>query len=113
MDLNRLHNIFFLGIGGIGMSALARYFHARGIAVSGYDRTPSPITEALQNEGIKVWFDDQESILPPQIDLTVYTPAVPKSTILFAALSAKSVPLIKRAELLGLISGQLPTIAVA
>ncbi len=113
MDLNRLHNIFFLGIGGIGMSALARYFHARGIAVSGYDRTPSPITEALQNEGIKVWFEDQESILPPQIDLAVYTPAVPKNAILFAALSAKSVPLIKRAELLGLISGQVPTIAVA
>lgn len=113
MDLNRLHNIFFLGIGGIGMSALARYFHARGIAVSGYDRTPSPITEALQNEGIKVWFEDQESILPRQIDLAVYTPAVPKSTILFATLSAKSVPLIKRAELLGLISGQTPTIAVA
>ncbi|MBW6497268.1 MAG: UDP-N-acetylmuramate--L-alanine ligase [Bacteroidales bacterium] len=113
MDLNRLHNIFFLGIGGIGMSALARYFHARGIEVSGYDRTPSPITQALQNEGIQVWFDDKESILPEQIDLAVYTPAVPKSTILFAALSAKSVPLMKRAELLGLISGQLPTIAIA
>ncbi len=113
MDMNRLHNIFFLGIGGIGMSALARYFNARGVNVSGYDRTPSPVTEALQNEGINVWFDEQASVLPSQIDLAVYTPAIPKNSFLLTSLCAKSVPVIKRAELLGLISGQLPTIAIA
>jgi UDP-N-acetylmuramate--alanine ligase len=113
MDVNRLHKIFFLGIGGIGMSALARYFHARGVEVSGYDKTPSPLTEALQKEGIKVWFKDSESIIPEKVDLAVYTPAVPKSIHLFGFLNERSIPLIKRAELLGLLTAGFPTIAIA
>ena len=54
-----IQSLFFLGIGGIGMSALARYFHARGYRVYGYDRTPSPLTDQLQKEGLSIFFEDQ------------------------------------------------------
>lgn len=113
MDLNRLHKMFFVGIGGIGMSALARYFHAKGIDVCGYDKTPSPITEALISEGIKVYFEDVKTIIPHQVDLAVYTPAVPKNTNVYLELYERGVPIIKRAELLGLIAANIPTIAIA
>ncbi|MEE4177958.1 MAG: UDP-N-acetylmuramate--L-alanine ligase [Bacteroides sp.] len=113
MNINRLNNIFFLGIGGIGMSALARYFHARGVNVSGYDKTPSSITNALQQEGIQIWFEDQENIIPENLDLVVYTPAVPKNTVLFNGLESRNIPMMKRAELLGLITNDMKTVAIA
>lgn len=113
MDLSRLHNIFFLGIGGIGMSALARHLNALGKKVSGYDKTPSAITEALIAEGINICFDDNPSIIPESVDLVVYTPAVPKDTLIYIAFTKMGTPMLKRAELLGLISAHTPTIAVA
>lgn len=113
MNINRLNNIFFLGIGGIGMSALARYFHEKGINVSGYDKTPSTLTHALQQEGIIIRFEDQEDIIPENLDLVVYTPAVPKNTVLFSGLSKRNLPMMKRAELLGLITSSMKTIAIA
>ena len=66
-------NYYFLGIGGIGMSALARFFKKRGDMVSGYDRTPSPLTEELEREGIAVHYDDNPSLIPANIDMAVYT----------------------------------------
>lgn len=113
MDLSRLHNIFFLGIGGIGMSALARHFKSQGINVSGYDRTPTTLTAALIAEGIRIWFDDNEAIIPENTDLVVFTPAVPKDSALYKAFGVLNTPMMKRAELLGLISAKTPTIAVA
>ncbi|MDX9941237.1 MAG: UDP-N-acetylmuramate--L-alanine ligase [Bacteroidales bacterium] len=113
MNIDRLHNIFFLGIGGIGMSALARYFNAKGVEVSGYDKTPSDLTCELQQEGIKIWFEDRQDIIPTHIDLVVYTPAVPKTTVLFNTLSTRNIPMIKRAELLGLLTRDVKTIAIA
>ena len=69
-------NIYFIGIGGIGMSAIARYYKAKGFAVSGYDKTPSPLTEALESEGIDVHYTDDISYVPKDADstLVVYTP---------------------------------------
>ena len=71
-------NYYFLGIGGIGMSAIARFFHQRGDTVSGYDRTESPLTRQLVQEGIAVHYDDDPSQIPDAIDLVVYTPAPKK-----------------------------------
>ena len=64
MNFNNINSVYFIGIGGIGMSALARYFHAQGYVVSGYDKTPSPLTQKLQDEGVLVSFVDDESKLP-------------------------------------------------
>ena len=85
MDSRNIEDFFFLGIGGIGMSALARYFHSRGYVVRGYDRTPSPLTKELEEEGMKVVYgDDNLGIgdLRLELDsartLVVRTPAVPE-----------------------------------
>lgn len=74
--------VYFLGAGGIGMSALERYFRQQGLFVAGYDRTPSTLTQALQEEGIDIHFEDNPELIPaecrnPQQTLVVYTPAIP------------------------------------
>ena len=106
-------NYYFLGIGGIGMSALARFFHQRGDTVCGYDRTPSPLTDRLQAEGIDIHFDDNPDLLPADIDLVVYTPAVPTSTLEFQALLARGVKMEKRSQVLGELTRGKRCIAVA
>ncbi|MBS1746741.1 MAG: UDP-N-acetylmuramate--L-alanine ligase [Bacteroidetes bacterium] len=72
-----LVNIYFIGIGGIGMSALARYFNSRGAKVSGYDRTATPLTRQLEAEGIEVHFNEDVKAIPKNVDVVVYTPAIP------------------------------------
>ena len=104
---------YFLGIGGIGMSALARFFHRSGHTVEGYDRTPSPLTEALQQEGISIHFDDRPDALPPDIDLAIYTPAIPDSLQELQALKKRGVPLKKRSQVLGELTRGKCCIAVA
>ncbi len=104
---------YFLGIGGIGMSALARFFHRRGDIVSGYDRTPSPLTAELEAEGITVHYDDRPSDLPSNIDLVVYTPAVPEELGEFQALKASGVRMEKRSQVLGELTRGKCCIAVA
>ena len=106
-------NYYFLGIGGIGMSALARYFHHRGDTVRGYDRTPSPLTDQLQAEGIEVHFDDAPDRLPDAIDLVVYTPAVPDDLGEMQALQQRGVPMKKRSQVLGELTNGKHCIAVA
>ena len=112
-DINHITHIYFLGIGGIGMSALARYFYTRGVSVSGYDKTPSRLTSELQEEGIKVVHDDDPGTLEIMPELVVYTPAIPSSNTLFRHFSSHNIPMQKRAEVLGMISTGIPTIAVA
>lgn len=73
---SNIQNFFFLGIGGIGMSALARYFHHRGFSVSGYDRTPSALTKELEKEGITIIYKDDPSIFNSQFSILI---ALPKS----------------------------------
>lgn len=106
-------NYYFLGIGGIGMSALARYFHRRGDRVSGYDRTPSPLTDELLAEGIDIHFDDNPDRIPADVDLVVYTPAVPTDTLEFQALAARGVRMEKRSQMLGELTRGKRCIAVA
>lgn len=106
-------NYYFLGIGGIGMSALARFFHQRGDCVSGYDRTPSPLTHQLEEEGIAIHYDDNPERLPETIDLVVYTPAIPSDNAELLALQQRGVALRKRAEVLGELTRDKCCIAVA
>ena len=75
-----MKNIYFIGIGGIGMSAIARYYNFKGLKVSGYDKTPSPLTLALEEEGIDVHYEENIAYVPQDIEstLVVYTPAIPK-----------------------------------
>jgi len=105
--------VYFLGIGGIGMSALARYFKAKGHDVAGYDRTPSPLTRHLEDEGISVHYVDDPALVPDDIDFVVVTPAIPSDSLELSYLQNKNVKIVKRAEVLGMLSRQHKAIAVA
>lgn len=111
--------IYFLGIGGIGMSALARYFHAQGYMVSGYDKTPSPLTNKLQQEGILVSFNDAiEDLNPIYVErktgvMVVYTPAIPSYNVLLNFFKNEGYSLAKRAEVLGMVTKQTTNLSVA
>ena len=95
------------------MSALARFFHRRGDTVSGYDRTESPLTRQLVEEGIAVHYTDDPALVPDKIDLVVYTPAVPADTAEFRYLEEKGVPMRKRSQVLGELTEGKKCIAVA
>jgi UDP-N-acetylmuramate--alanine ligase len=105
--------LYFLGIGGIGMSALARYFQSLGAQIHGYDKTPTWLTESLQAEGMTIHFDDRPDLIPDNTKLVIYTPAVPDTLHEFKALKGSGKLMMKRAEVLGAISRTLPTIAIA
>lgn len=113
MDFYKINIVYFLGIGGIGMSALARYFKKSGKVVSGYDKTPSPLTDQLINEGIEVHFADNPKLLPANVDLVILTPAIPKNHKELLFFLEANIPILKRSEVLGLISRNKQTIAVA
>ena len=107
---------YFLGIGGIGMSALARYFAAQGFRVMGYDRTSSPLTESLEEEGITVQYDDsldRVEQLEQTKTIVVRTPAVPEDMILYVWLREQGFTILKRAEVLGMITRQQRALCVA
>ena len=106
-------NIYFLGIGGIGMSALARYFYQKGCVVTGYDKTPSPLTKKLEEEGILIHYEDNPELIPNDIDLVVLTPAIPNDSLELNYLRDKNIKIIKRAEVLGEISRQCKSVAVS
>jgi len=113
MDLKEIHKIYFIGIGGIGMSALARYFKAIGRDVSGYDKTPTALTRSLEAEGIAVYFDDNVDRAPKDADLVVFTPAIPQNHRELNYFQSNNYPVMKRSEVLGLITENTYTIAVA
>lgn len=109
---------FFLGIGGIGMSALARYFHAKGFVVGGYDRNSSELSRQLEKEGIEIIYEDESEKIEEQFKdkeecQIVYTPAIPKSSKLLSYFKDAGFQIAKRSEILGEISKKHKTIAVA
>ena len=114
-NMKTYNNIYLIGIGGIGMSALARWFHHSGSRVSGYDRTPSPITRALEEEGIPVHFEDNASFIPPDTDstLVIYTPAVPQEMGELSYARSRGYRTIKRSEALEEITAGHRCLAVA
>ncbi|MCX7546856.1 UDP-N-acetylmuramate--L-alanine ligase [Xanthomarina sp. F1114] len=119
MNLDNIDNVYFIGIGGIGMSALAKYFHAKNKRVAGYDKTKTDITDSLEALGIQVHFEDSVSNIPePYLNydttVIVYTPAVPKANMeLVHFKNQPSYTLLKRSEILGLITENTFCLAVA
>lgn len=111
----RYENVYFIGIGGIGMSAIARFCKFKGAGVSGYDRTPSPLTEALEKEGIAVHYNDDPSMIPEDVanTLVVYTPAVPDTLRELVQARERGYKVIKRSRMLGELSYGETCIAVA
>jgi len=118
MDLNQIHNVYFVGIGGIGMSALARYFKFIGKNVAGYDKTPTHLTDELKAEGIAIHFDDKIELiglpfLNKENTLVVITPAVPKNHLQWNYFLQNDFVVKKRAEVLGIITKDTYCFAVA
>ena len=110
-----MKNVYFIGIGGIGMSAIARYYNVKGYAVSGYDKTPSPLTHALEDEGIGVHYTDDISFIPEDKEetLVVYTPAIPKDMGELVYVQENGYRVIKRSRMLGEIATGQRCMAVA
>lgn len=118
MNLERIHNIYFLGVGGIGMSAIARYFNALGKRVGGYDKVSRPITDKLRHEGIIVNFTDNEESIPGHFKnkentLVVITPAIPTLNHQLNYFMEQGFTLKKRSEVLGIIANSQNCIAIA
>lgn len=117
MNLKNIHKAYFLGIGGIGMSALARYFMHQDVPVFGYDKTPSSLTNQLQKEGAQIIFEDDTNQIPQELlnehTLYVYTPAIPKDNHIKKYIEAKSFRWLKRSEVLGILSKAYNCIAIA
>lgn len=109
MEMQKITSVYFVGAGGIGMSALARYFRAKGMQVAGYDKTPSDLTAALIDEGIRIHYADDISLIPedckqPDSTLVVYTPAIPETHTELNYFKTNGFTLMKRARVLGEIT---------
>lgn len=118
IDITHIRSAYFIGAGGIGMSALIRWFMSRGVRVAGYDRTPSPLTGHLIDEGAAIHFDDDIRLIPdgfsdPQTTLVVYTPAVPSDHTELTYFRQHGFEVMKRSEVLGLITSASRAICVA
>lgn len=112
-SLEGVKRVYFIGIGGIGMSAIARYFHSIGIAVSGYDKTRTPLTAELEGEGIDIHYEDNTSLIPKDADVVVYTPAVPQDHQELGYYRSNGYTVVKRSDVLGAITAQSFNICVA
>ncbi|HXJ98416.1 MAG TPA: UDP-N-acetylmuramate--L-alanine ligase, partial [Gelidibacter sp.] len=118
MNLKTIHNVYFIGIGGIGMSAIARYFVANGKLVAGYDKTKTDITDALEALGVEVHFEDSVDKIPSEFlnvnnTLIVYTPAIPKDHAEFNYFKSQGFQVLKRSAILGEITKDTFCLAVA
>ncbi len=119
MELSNIQRVYLVGIGGIGMSGLARYFNHIGCIVCGYDKTPTDLTDSLRNEGIQVVFEDYADAVPKSFrdvdpnTLIIYTPAIPHDSAILNFFQKKGFTLYKRSQVLGIISKGKYTIAVA
>ncbi|NIG53197.1 UDP-N-acetylmuramate--L-alanine ligase [Chitinophaga sp. Cy-1792] len=113
MDLNNIHSVYFIGIGGIGMSAIARYFNEKGVKVSGYDRTATALTKQLEEEGMKIHYSDDISLLDKDANLVVYTPAIPAAHTELNWYRDNNYEVVKRSDVLQEITRTLFAITVA
>lgn len=118
MNINNIHNVFFVGVGGIGMSAIARYFVALGKNVAGYDKTPSQITSDLEILGVEIHFEDDIKNIPisylnKEKTLVIFTPAIPKNQSELIYFKENNFNVLKRSQVLGMISKKTFCLAVA
>ncbi len=111
--LSSIQTIYFIGIGGIGMSALARYFHSKNIAVSGYDKTSTVLTRTLEASGIAIHYEERLDLIPENPDLVVYTPAIPATQAELVYYREKGIPVVKRSDVLQMITESSFNICIA
>lgn len=111
--INDVKTVYFIGIGGIGMSAIARYFKFLGKQVSGYDRTETPITKQLVQEGISVHYTEDVDGLPKNVDYVVYTPAIPKDNKELVFYQSNGYQVVKRSDILKVITSDTFNICIA
>ena len=111
----RYEHIYFIGIGGIGMSAIARFYNFKGYKVSGYDRTPTELTAELENEGITIHYEDRPDLIPQNVETTlvIYTPAIPPELGEFVYVQERGYKVIKRSQMLGELTEGQHCLAVA
>jgi UDP-N-acetylmuramate--alanine ligase len=111
--IDKMKTVYFIGIGGIGMSAIARFFHAGGVKVSGYDKTPTALTRELEQEGIAVHYEENTEMIPKDPDLVIYTPAVPAAHKELVYYRDKGFNVVKRSDVLQLITESSFNICIA
>src|SRR5688572_14043243 len=113
MSNEKLNSVYFIGIGGIGMSALARYFHSKGSKVSGYDKTPSSLTKELEQEGMQIHYEENVELIPKNAGLVVYTPAVPNEHQELIYYRQNGYKVVKRSDVLQTATASSFNICVA
>lgn len=118
MNINDIKSVYFVGIGGIGMSAIARYFLSKGIFVAGYDKTPSNLTEELQKEGAEIHYEEDEALIPEcckdkDTTLVIYTPAIPSDHKELVYFKQNGFDIEKRAQVLGALTRAYKGLCVA
>ncbi|MEQ1800016.1 MAG: UDP-N-acetylmuramate--L-alanine ligase [Lacibacter sp.] len=113
IQLNDIKSVYFIGVGGIGMSALARFFNEKGVKVSGYDKTVTPLTTLLEEEGIEVHYKEDVEHIPKDVQLVVYTPAIPKEQKEYQYYLQNGYSVVKRSDVLQIITQSSLNICVA
>src|SRR5690606_31908658 len=113
MNVRELNRVYFIGAGGIGMSALARFFNEQGATVKGYDRTETELTKALESEGIEIHYTDDISLLDKEAELVVYTPAIPADHKELNWYRDNNYQVFKRSDVLQWITQSLFSVTVA
>lgn len=111
--IDKMNEVYFIGIGGIGMSAIARFFHAGGVKVSGYDKTPTVLTKELEASGIAVHYEENVELIPKKVDLVVYTPAIPEEQKEWVYYRENGYKVVKRSDVLQIISESSFNICIA
>ncbi len=113
IGLNDIKAVYFIGIGGIGMSAIARFFNEKGVKVSGYDKTATSLTKQLEEEGIRIHYEEDVDRIPKDVQLVVYTPAVPKDHREYQYYLQQGYKVVKRSDVLQIITQSSLNICVA
>ena len=112
-EIKKIRSVYFIGIGGIGMSAIARFFHSNGIKVTGYDRSETELIKELEAEGLEIHFDENVEVIPKDVDIVVYTPAVPKDHRELVFYQQHGYKVVKRSDVLQMITKSSFNICVA
>lgn len=111
--MEKLNEVYFIGIGGIGMSAIAKFFHSGGVKVSGYDKTVTSLTKELEASGIAVHYNENVDCIPKKVDLVVYTPAIPEEHKELVYYRANGYKVVKRSDVLQIITASSFNICIA
>jgi UDP-N-acetylmuramate--alanine ligase len=111
--LGKLDEVYFIGIGGIGMSAIAKFFHSGGVKVSGYDKTVTGLTKNLEASGIAVHYEENIDLIPKKVDLVIYTPAIPEEQKELVYYRTNGYKVVKRSDVLQIITESSFNICIA